>query len=262
MRNTYSKYLFLFFRILAFAGTLYYFRQIQWAVAILASYLFTGVGRSGFYHRYLSHRSFEVNTFWKAFGLACGGLSIGGDPISWVAIHRQHHAHTDTEEDPHSPRFLGKHKFLLLEFYLKPKMNYVRDLLKDPMVLFFQRNYLNLFLLYFMTSITMDALFFAGSGQAFVSLFAFPIVFGVIHNLSFTWFNHSFGYRNFPSQSNETNNLFSGMLLTGEGWHNNHHANPKALIMGHHWWEIDLVGSFCSLIAKEAKEYASENKQI
>ena len=31
------------------------------------------------------------------------------------------------------------------------------------------------------------------------------------------------------------------MLATGEGWHNNHHADPASARHGHKWYELDLA---------------------
>jgi stearoyl-CoA desaturase (delta-9 desaturase) len=36
------------------------------------------------------------------------------------------------------------------------------------------------------------------------------------------------------------NNLLIGFLAAGEGWHNNHHADPTSARHGHQWWEFDL----------------------
>jgi stearoyl-CoA desaturase (delta-9 desaturase) len=30
-----------------------------------------------------------------------------------------------------------------------------------------------------------------------------------------------------------------GLLSGGEGWHNNHHADPRSARFGHRWWELD-----------------------
>jgi fatty-acid desaturase len=32
-----------------------------------------------------------------------------------------------------------------------------------------------------------------------------------------------------------------GLISNGEGWHNNHHAQPAAAAHGHKWWEFDLT---------------------
>jgi sn-1 stearoyl-lipid 9-desaturase len=37
------------------------------------------------------------------------------------------------------------------------------------------------------------------------------------------------------------NNVIVGFLAAGEGWHNNHHADPNSARHGHAWWEFDLA---------------------
>lgn len=38
---------------------------------------------------------------------------------------------------------------------------------------------------------------------------------------------HLWGYRNFPARDASRNNFVVAALTLGEGWHNNHHANPS-----------------------------------
>jgi stearoyl-CoA desaturase (delta-9 desaturase) len=41
------------------------------------------------------------------------------------------------------------------------------------------------------------------------------------------------------------------LVTFGEGWHNNHHAQPAAAYHGHRWWEIDATGwviSVCKVL--------------
>jgi fatty-acid desaturase len=55
------------------------------------------------FHRLLSHRSFVVPR-WVELPLAfLGTCAAEAGPITWVAVHRKHHAHADRQEDPHSP---------------------------------------------------------------------------------------------------------------------------------------------------------------
>jgi fatty-acid desaturase len=35
------------------------------------------------------------------------------------------------------------------------------------------------------------------------------------------------------------NNIVVGLIANGEGWHNNHQADPRSARHGHRWWEID-----------------------
>src|SRR5688500_5776147 len=62
--------------------------------------------QSVFHHRYAAHAMFTMTKGWeKAFYIGCY-LTQGSSYISAYAygiMHRLHHAHTDTIEDPHSP---------------------------------------------------------------------------------------------------------------------------------------------------------------
>jgi stearoyl-CoA desaturase (delta-9 desaturase) len=37
------------------------------------------------------------------------------------------------------------------------------------------------------------------------------------------------------------NNVIIGLLSNGEGWRNNHHADPRAARHGHRSWEFDVT---------------------
>ncbi|MFN6946785.1 MAG: acyl-CoA desaturase, partial [Cytophagaceae bacterium] len=66
--------------------------------------------QSIFHHRYAAHGIFSMSRGWeKAFYIICF-ICQGSSYISARAygiMHRLHHAHTDTELDPHSPRNTG-----------------------------------------------------------------------------------------------------------------------------------------------------------
>src|SRR5918999_770211 len=61
-----------------------------------------GVGMG--YHRLLTHRGYKTPKAVEYVLTVCGTLSFEGGPINWVVTHRIHHAHTDREGDPHTPR--------------------------------------------------------------------------------------------------------------------------------------------------------------
>ena len=42
-----------------------------------------------------------------------------------------------------------------------------------------------------------------------------------------------------PSGDNSRNTWWVALLTFGEGWHNNHHAQPSSARMGWAWWELD-----------------------
>ena len=39
---------------------------------------------------------------------------------------------------------------------------------------------------------------------------------------------HVWGYRNYETDEDSRNNLIVGLISNGEGWHNNHHADPRS----------------------------------
>ncbi len=59
------------------------------------------------YHRLHTHRGFKTPKLFEYFLAVCGTLTLEGGPIFWVAIHRQHHQHSDQPLDPHTPRVNG-----------------------------------------------------------------------------------------------------------------------------------------------------------
>src|SRR5450755_3668008 len=71
---------------------------------LLVLYAVTGLGITVGYHRMLTHRSFTTSKPVEHLLTLFGCLANQAGPLSWVAAHRIHHAHSDGEGDPHSPR--------------------------------------------------------------------------------------------------------------------------------------------------------------
>jgi stearoyl-CoA desaturase (delta-9 desaturase) len=59
---------------------------------------------------------------------------------------------------------------------------------------------------------------------------------------------HMTGYRNHETNDNSTNIPLLGILMWGEGWHNNHHWQPSNASFKFKWWEFDLGGWFITLL--------------
>ena len=80
-------------------------RLIGWRelTIMLVGYVLTALGITIGYHRMLTHRSFEANPVVKFIFLALGSMALQGICFDWASNHIKHHAHTDKEDDPHSP---------------------------------------------------------------------------------------------------------------------------------------------------------------
>src|SRR5882672_2738122 len=123
----------------------------SWPAVISAVLLYWVTGSLGVgmgYHRLLTHRGYKVPKVVEYFLVTCASISLQGGPIEWTATHRMHHAHTDRQGDPHTPRegrlwsHVGwivagtaqKHEQAVLE-------RYVPDLLKDRFYVWLSRYY-------------------------------------------------------------------------------------------------------------------------
>lgn len=65
-------------------------------------------GQTFFHHRYWSHTMFTMNKFWERFFYIFTYIAQGASylsPRTYAVMHRLHHHHSDTEQDPHSPRY-------------------------------------------------------------------------------------------------------------------------------------------------------------
>ena len=60
-----------------------------------------------FLHRCQAHRSLTLHPVVSHFFRFWLWLTTGMVTREWAAVHRKHHAKTETEEDPHSPQIHG-----------------------------------------------------------------------------------------------------------------------------------------------------------
>ena len=61
-----------------------------------------------FLHRYGAHRMFTMSKGWERFFHLLTYVAQGSsylNPRGYAVLHREHHAYSDTENDPHSPHF-------------------------------------------------------------------------------------------------------------------------------------------------------------
>lgn len=228
------------------AGIFYFeYTLTAWIVVFLGYFLYSGVGISMMMHRYWTHKSFEFKSkmlMWVCtwFALMAGRGSI----IGWVHVHREHHAFSDTGKDPHSPGINGWRVFFphLLNYGKKINKSIVRDI--------FNRTQININKYY--TLLILVWIIFLALVDLRLAYFGWivPVAITQIVLNSFIYFGHSYGYTNHNHRDNSKNLLPFGILLWGEGWHNNHHKNPSKWNMQEKWWELDLIAPIIKIIKK------------
>jgi stearoyl-CoA desaturase (delta-9 desaturase) len=128
----------------------------------------------------------------------------------------------------------------------------VPDLLRDPYYRRLERNN-GWFMVYFFHAIVIIAIgavvgFLEGGTSEAIRCAASWLVWGIAARTVFvlhgTWavnsLAHLYGYRNYETRDQSTNNWLVALIAHGEGWHNNHHADPRSAAHGHRWWEFDM----------------------
>ncbi|MCA1995534.1 MAG: fatty acid desaturase, partial [Coleofasciculus sp. S288] len=195
------------------------------------------------YHRLLTHRSFQVPKWLEYIITTIGSLALQGGPIFWVANHRLHHAYTeDVDKDPYSARrgFWWSHMLWLFYYrseFFDPETTkkFAPDLARDPYYRWLDRYFLLL-------QIPFGVLLYALGGWSFVIYGLFLRSVLLWHS---TWLinsaTHMWGYRTFEVEDGSCNLWWAALLTYGEGWHNNHHAQPNVAPAGRQWWEIDVT---------------------
>ena len=231
-------------------------------VVLLGNALFGSIGVNFGYHRLLTHRSVSVPRWLEKCCTVCGICSLEGPPLQWVAVHRMHHQHSDEEGDPHSPAngfWWGHVGWTYTDSAaLKAKASrYIPDLIADPFQKWLHKKsrWVNVYL-YHVAAIVVAAFLFGlavyGTFAQAVQVMAMGFVWGVAVRTVYVWHitwlvnsaAHRWGYKSYSTGDDSRNNWVVALLTNGEGWHNNHHAAPRAASHGHRWWEVDLTYSF------------------
>ena len=249
-----------FYHLAALAALLpFYFSWSGLVVALLGTHLCGLFGINLCYHRLLTHRGLKCPK-WLEHAMVIVAMSCFQEtPARWVAIHRRHHQFADERPDPHSPlaSFFWSHiGWILVD---QPELarlgiyqRYAKDILRDRFYVALERHNWLVWI-----NLAQMPLFF-GAGFAVAWLFGEPpaeaahtgvgiLLFGVFVRTVLVWHitwavnsvTHLWGYRNYRTDEESRNNIFIGLIANGEGWHNNHHADPRSARHGHRWWEID-----------------------
>ncbi len=214
------------------------------AVSVALYYVFGVFGIVGSFHRFHSHNSYSFKHRWvEVLWTFLGHLSGSGSAVGWVAIHRMHHRDPDGPDDPHTPKN-GAWRTLTVDYrYGDSAWREVRDMMAKPYCVWMHKYYF---------------LILAGYVSALFAAFGLPGVYYGFSMASVLTLAMS-GATNYVShipwlgyQSNDagrsTNVWWSALFNCGEGWHNNHHADPGSYTTKQRWWEFDMTGTAIRMV--------------
>ncbi len=211
-----------------------------------------------FLHRYASHKMFSMNPFWERFFYFFTFIAQGSsflNPRAYAILHRMHHAHSDTEKDPHSPHFFKdvwqmtmhtKDIYLnYAKFNIEPEKPFrgdypewkVLDKVSDLWLV--RILFCVLYIMFYIKFATMWWMFL---------LLPIHFFMGPVHGAIVNWCGHKYGYSNFNNDDQSKNSIPLDFLLMGELLQNNHHKSANDPNFAKRWFELDPTYPFMRLL--------------
>ena len=198
------------------------------------------IATSVYLHRALAHRSLVVSPVVDVLFRAVLWLTTGQSRQAWVAVHRKHHAFTDREGDPHSPRLLGFWRVQLLNvvYYVREARNpatihaFARDIAPDLLErALFSRGLAGLGLGIALLCLVL------GIGPGLLAALVHAVLYVFVAAPLINGLGHWRGLQNFRNTAYNSTTL--AWLTAGESLHNNHHAHPRAAKFSMRRFEVD-----------------------
>jgi stearoyl-CoA desaturase (delta-9 desaturase) len=180
-------------------------------------------------------------------------LTTGMVTKQWVAIHRAHHQHSDTEADPHSPKIYGIRRVLFGGAFLYHQASKDRIMVEKLGVgtpndwieknLYTPHSRLGILLMLIINLFLFGPWGFVvwGVQMIWVPFFAAGVINGI---------GHHWGYRNIQNGESSRNLYPWAFWIGGEELHANHHddgTNPK---FSQKPWEFDIGWMYITILRK------------
>ena len=182
------------------------------------------LGNEAGLHRLWAHKSFETSR-WKEFILHIFATPLlYGTTVTYAGVHRQHHAYSDTEKDPHITRPWWKVAFYVRNKDYDIESKFVKDLVRDPLHRWFHKHY-------FKINTLLLLIFLAILGPVWTGwILSYIIIHSFIAAATLNVLGHrpEYGKRTFNTADQCSNNWLVQIFSLNEGLHNHHHANPSS----------------------------------
>jgi len=230
---------------------LIYQGEIHWAPFLIATFLINNIGASAGLHRYFTHHSFKTGKIQHWIIGFLSTISTQGSIIHWVAMHRIHHKHSDTELDPVDPHSIGFWKSFFGSVdpkeFQRINRKIVGDLFRDKVVVWYHNWYWPVISLYITILMLINPLLVFSCYWMPLAMVRFT--YGINNTVNHGYFK-SIGYRNFNSKDSSTNSILFHVLtlFTGESLHNNHHYNSSKYSFKERWFEFDPTATFIKYV--------------
>jgi len=211
------------------------YQTLSWGVLGMALffYYFSNVGITAGAHRLWAHRTYSASNSVEFLLMLMSACSNQGSVLKWARDHRVHHAHVDTDKDPHDANqgFWYSHVGWLLhqkrpEVVLAGRSVYMDDLNDNKILQFQHKNaWFSPFMCFVFPALVTGL--FTGEYLKGMWVCGFARYMLTLHA---TWcvnsLAHLWGSRPYIPSILPRENLLVSIMAAGEGWHNYHHAYP------------------------------------
>jgi stearoyl-CoA desaturase (delta-9 desaturase) len=228
--------------VVAILYTIFADRFSWWSLALGVLYFgLCGLGITGGYHRLFSHPTYRARGFLRLFYLFFGAASVQNSALKWSSDHRIHHGKVDRPEDPYNINegFWWAHVGWVLFKDDRNKLTNVKDLERDPLVMFQHRHYLAFIVL-------SMAVLPAGLGLIWGDPIGAVLIAGFLRlvvqwhaTFSINSVAHKIGTRPYSTKNSARDSIITAVITLGEGYHNYHHAFQGDYRNGIRWWHFD-----------------------
>jgi stearoyl-CoA desaturase (delta-9 desaturase) len=211
----------------------------------LICFIYCGMSVTAGYHRLWSHKTYQAHWSLRFIYAIGGAFALQNSILHWSSDHRIHHKHVDNnDKDPYSAKrgFWYSHiGWMLREYQASRYHDYknVRDLQKDPIVMWQHKYYLALTL---STNIGIPLLFGFWHGDIISALLLAGFLRLVLSHHTTFFINslaHVWGKQTYTDKNTARDNGILAFLTFGEGYHNFHHIFENDYRNGICWWQFD-----------------------
>jgi stearoyl-CoA desaturase (Delta-9 desaturase) len=218
---------------------------ITWGLVLflVVTYTISNMAITSGYHRYFSHRTFNLPLWMENIYVIVAAGSFQGSILQWCADHRRHHRVVDSHDDPYSRSkgFLFAHITWMFRRDPHPESKiYPKDLMKNPLIVWQHKYYplVATFVGYVIPGLVGYACGFGFWGGAIIGG-SLRIMLSQHSTFLINSAAHTFGKRPYTDTNSARDNHFLSFLTFGEGYHNFHHFFQLDYRNGIRWYQWD-----------------------
>lgn len=246
---------FVAVHLLGIVGLWYAWANYRGATLALALALFVlcHLSITAGMHRLYAHQSYRARKPLEVFLLFFSAATLQNSALVWAHFHRQHHWHSDTDKDPYSVRhgFWWAHFFWILRSRTNLDVKNVKDLRRNPLVMFQHRYYYALALC---AGLALPVAVASLWGDVLGGLLVAGFLRLMVQYHS-TWsinsVAHTFGFRRYLRTGTARLSPYLAISTVGENNHERHHLAHEDYRLGTKWYHFDVGKWFieaCALL--------------